>query len=130
MTTGRDWYVPVNRDLCQHPRGCRQGHAHIKWGIGLYAVSEIILKVVVNPEGGPYRPLAGPGRIPGQPNARLQQDFGIVLRQAGRADQRIRLEHAVSVENVIGTQATSRVASISHVIAEPQTQAEMPAKFP
>ena len=77
---------------CQHPRRRRQGQAHIKRGIRLDAVTEVILQIIVNPKGGTYRPLPGSSRVPGQADARLKQLLRVVLKQAGWADPRICLE--------------------------------------
>ena len=93
MTTRRDWRAPVDRDLGQHSGGSRQVQADVKRRIRLDPVTEVILQVIVNPEGGTYRPLAGSSRVPGQPDARLKQLLRVILKQAGWADHRIRLEH-------------------------------------
>src|SRR5207249_2843191 len=85
----RPWEATSNRKLVVLPErneGESRTHnllARVERWIGIGPVREIILKIVVDSKAGPNRPGSRAGGIPGQTDARLQQQFGMIHRQAG-----------------------------------------------
>src|SRR5204863_3265900 len=72
----------------------------IRW-IGIGPVPEIILEIVVDSKTGAHRPGPRTGRIPRDAHARLQQQFGMILSQAGMSQERFVRDYEVFVIHVV-----------------------------
>jgi len=94
----------------RHTRGERR--------VGIQAVSEVVLKVVVNPKTGTHRPLPFAVRVPGDAHARLQERLGIVLPKGRSADVRVELNDAVRVKPVVGGVSVLLIPPSRHLIAQ------------
>ena len=81
-------------------------------------MSEIVLKVVVNPKAGTHRPLSFAIRVPGDAHARLQECLGVVLPKRRGADVRVELDDPVRVKPVIGGVPVLLVPPCCHFIPQ------------
>src|SRR5438093_3769636 len=78
--------VLVNRN--EREQRTTQLLARTKRWIGIGPVPEDILEIVMDSKSGPHRPGSPTGWVPGDAHARLQQQFGMVLFQAGMTHDR------------------------------------------
>ena len=83
----------------------------------------------MNSKAGPHGPGSLAGRIPCDAHARLQQQFGVVLGQAGRADARLRRDNKVFVECVVRTPIRHLIPPVGHLVPQPQAKREIRAEL-
>src|SRR5207245_3219995 len=69
----------------------------VRWHTGLGPDAEVIDQIVVDSKRCAHRPRSRACRVPGQAHARLQQQLGVILIDAGFPDDWIGLDHKAGV---------------------------------
>ena len=125
VASGREGGILLERKVRKPPVCYRYLLAGVKGWIRVGAYAEVIQEIVVDSEAGTHGPGSPAGRIPGKAHARLQQEFGVVLLEAGIANVGIGLDHEARVIEIVGTPAKRFIPAVGKLVPQPQTQVEI-----
>ena len=105
--------------------GDRQVRKAVGWierRVLIGAIAERVLQIVIHSEAGANHSAIGVAeRTPGDPDAGLRQELGIVLGESGRADIRLGVDDAVG-ERVGGSAAIHFIPSGGKFVAEAERE--------